>query len=139
MMDANAHLANTAYLDLAADARMACFADQGFPASEFARLAIGPVIRRDELEYFREVGLHERVTVTCAALALSREGGRFMLENEVWLPRGERAAVVRSTGGWLDLRARSLVVPPPPLLAVLRQFPRAEGFVELPPPRSKEA
>jgi acyl-CoA thioester hydrolase len=40
---------------------------------------------------------------------------------------------VRSTGGWLDLRARKLVAPPPALLAVFAMVPRAPGFVDLPP------
>ena len=131
-MDFNGHLANTAYLDLAADVRMAFFAEHGFPPGEFRRLGIGPVVRKDEIEYFREVGLHESVTVTHAALAMSPDGARFALENEIWTPAGERAATVRSTGGWLDLRARKLVPPPPALLAALQQVPRAAGFVELP-------
>jgi acyl-CoA thioester hydrolase len=135
-MDINGHMANTAYLDLAADVRMAFFAEHGFPPSEFRRLALGPVIRKEELEYFREVGLHDTVTVTYAALAMSADGARFVLENEVWSAEGERAATVRSTGGWLDLHARKLVTPPPALLAVLARVPRAPGFVEL-PPRSK--
>jgi len=130
-MDLNGHMANTAYLDMAADARMAFFEDHGFPASEFRRLAIGPVIRKDELEYFREIGLHETVTVTYAALAMSPNGARFVLENEIWSPRGERAATIRSTGGWLDLRVRKLVAPPPALLEVLKLVPRASGFTEL--------
>jgi acyl-CoA thioester hydrolase len=132
-MDFNGHLANRAYLDLAADVRMAFFAEHGFPPSEFRRLGIGPVVRKDELEYFREVGLHDTVTVTHAALAMSPDGARFVLENEIWSPAGERAATVRSTGGWLDLRARKLVAPPERLTAALRQVPRADGFVELPP------
>lgn len=133
-MDFNGHLANTAYLDLAADVRMAFFAEHGFPPSEFRRLAIGPVVRRDELEYFREIGLHETVTVTHAAVAMSPDGARFSLENEIWIAASERAAVVRSTGGWLDLRARRLVAPPPALLEALRRIPRAPSFVELPLP-----
>jgi acyl-CoA thioester hydrolase len=40
--------------------------------------------------------------------------------------------VVRSTGGWLDLRERKLVPPPPALFAATQQIPRAPGFVELP-------
>jgi len=124
-MDLNGHMANTAYLDMAADARMAFFEDHGFPASEFRRLAIGPVIRKDELEYFREIELHATVTVTYAALAMSPNGARFVLENEIWSPRGERAATIRSTGGWLDLRVRKLVAPPPALLEVLKLVPRA--------------
>ena len=134
-MDFNGHLANTAYLDLAADVRMAFFAEHGFPASEFRRLGLGPVVRKDELEYFREIGLHETVTVTHAALAMSPDGARFVVENEIWSGAGERAATVRSTGGWLDLRARKLVAPPPALLAAFLQVPRAPGFVELPPAR----
>ena len=132
-MDFNGHLANTAYLDLAADVRMAFFAEHGFPPSEFRRLALGPVVRKDELEYFREVGLHERVTVTYAALAMSADGARFVIENEIWSAAGERSAVVRSTGGWLDLRARRLVAPPAALLAAFAQVPRSADFVELPP------
>jgi acyl-CoA thioester hydrolase len=130
-MDINGHMANTAYLDLAADVRMAFFAEHGFPPREFLRLALGPVIRKDEVEYFREVRLHDRVTVTYAAGGLSPDGARFVLENEIWTPRGERAATVRSTGGWLDLNARKLVAPPPDLLAALQQVPRSAGFVSL--------
>ena len=131
-MDFNGHMGNTAYLDLAADVRVAFLADHGFPPSEFRRLEIGPVIRNEELEYFREIGLHETVTVTYAAVAMSADGSRFVIENEVWTSRGERAAVVRSTGGWLDLRARKLVVPPPELLAALSRLPRTPDYVELP-------
>ena len=93
-MDFNGHLANTAYLDLAADVRVAFFAEHGFPPTEFRRLAIGPVVRKDEVEYFREVNLHETVTVTYAALAMSPDAARFTLENEIFNAAGERAAVV---------------------------------------------
>jgi acyl-CoA thioester hydrolase len=131
-MDFNGHMANTAYLNVAADARMAFFAEHGFPLAEFRRLGVGPVIRKDQLEYFREVGLHDTVTVTLAALAMSADGARFVLENEIWLADGNRAAVVQSTGGWLDLQARKLVPPPPLLLQAIEQMPRAAGFTELP-------
>jgi acyl-CoA thioester hydrolase len=136
-MDFNSHMANTAYLNLAADVRMAFFAEHGFPPTEFRRLAIGPVIRKDELEYFREVGLHETVVVTYTALAMSVDGARFIVENEIWLKSGERAATVRSTGGWLDLGARKLVTPPAALLDAFMQVPRSPAFTELPPPAVK--
>ena len=130
-MDFNGHMANTAYLNLAADVRMTFFSEHGFPPREFHRLALGPVMKKDELEYFREVGLYDTVTVTYAVLAMSSDGARFVVENEIWSAAGERAATVRSTGGWLDLRARKLVAPPPGLLAAFAEAPRAPGFVEL--------
>ena len=131
-MDFNGHMANTAYLDLAADVRMAFFAEHGFPPSEFRRLGLGPVVRKDEVEYFHEVGLHDTVTVTYAVLAMSPDGARFVIENEILSSRGERAASVKSTGGWLDLRARKLVAPPEALLLAFQQVPRSPSFVELP-------
>jgi acyl-CoA thioester hydrolase len=131
-MDFNGHMANTSYLDLAADVRMAFFAEHGFPPVEFRRLAIGPVMRKDEIEYFREVGLHDTVTVTYAILAMSPEGARFIIENEIWSASGERAATVRSTGGWLDLRTRKLVAPPAGLFEVFAKVPRSSEFIELP-------
>lgn len=131
-MDFNGHMGNTAYLNLAADVRMAFFAEHDFPPAEFRRLAIGPVVKKEEIEYFREIGLHEKVIVTYAVLAMSPDGSRFTIENEIWTANGERAAVVRSTGGWLDLRARKLISPPPELLAAFEHAPRAPGFVELP-------
>lgn len=137
-MDFNGHMGNTAYLDLAADVRMAFFADHGFPPSEFRKLAIGPVVKKEEIEYFREIALHEKVTVTSALLAMSPDGARFTIENEIWSENGERAAVVRSTGGWLDLRARKLIAPPPELFAAFAQAPKAPGFVELAPRTKSE-
>jgi len=131
-MDFNGHMANTAYLDLAADVRMAFFAEHGWAPAEFRRIGLGPVVLREELEYFREVNLHETVTVTYAAAAMSKDGARFTLENEIWNASGERAAVVRSTGGWLDLRARRMVTPPPELHAVFLAVPRTPTFTELP-------
>jgi len=139
VMDANGHMGNWAYLNMAADARMAFFTEHGFPAKEFRRLAIGPVVRKDELEYFREIHLHEVVTVTLATLGMSPDGSRFILENEIWSAAGGKAATIRSTGGWMDLHARKLIPPPPALLAAFEQVPRAPGFVELPLPRAKGA
>ena len=130
-MDFNGHMANTAYLDLAADVRFAFFQEHGFPTSEFRRLALGPVVRKDEVEYFREVGLHDPVTVTLAVAAASPDGARFVLESEFFAASGERSARVRSSGGWLDLRARTLAVPPPELTAVMQRMPRTADFEEL--------
>jgi acyl-CoA thioester hydrolase len=129
-LDANGHMRNTAYLDKAADVRMYYFAEHGFPSREFARIAIGPVVRKDEIEYFRELRLLDAVTVTLQVDALSPDGARFVLRNEFW--REERlVARVRTAGGWLDLRARKLVAPPPGLHRLLEAGPRTDAFREL--------
>lgn len=131
-MDANAHMANVGYMNKCVDARMSFFVHCGFPAGEFARRKIGPVVRRDEIEYFREVALLEPLTVTLALGGCAPDGSRFRLVNEVLRADGKVAARVRSEGGWLDLASRKLIAPPPELLTALQKLPRSADFEELP-------
>ncbi|MGB5133527.1 MAG: thioesterase family protein [Steroidobacteraceae bacterium] len=130
-MDANAHMANVAYMNKCVDARMSFFVHCGFPATEFARRRIGPVVRRDEIEYFREVSLLEPITVTLTLGGCAPDGSRFRLVNEVLRADGKVAARVRTEGGWLDLSARKLIAPPAELLAALQKLPHSEDFEEL--------
>lgn len=127
----NAHMKNTAYLDFAANVRMIYFQAHGFPIREFERLRFGPVIRRDEVEYFRELRLLEAVRVTYELAGSSADGSRFLLRNEFYKEDGKLAARVNSTGGWLNLVERKLMLPPPELVAAMSQLTQTEDFVEL--------
>jgi acyl-CoA thioester hydrolase len=131
-MDANGHMRNAAYLGVAEDCRMQYFAAHGFPMAEFARLHLGPVVKADELAYFRELRLLEEATVDLTLAGLSDDGARFRLRNTVTRARdGQRSAVVTSTGGWLDLHERRLKPPPPAVAELLAALPRDEDFVAL--------
>jgi acyl-CoA thioester hydrolase len=131
-MDFNAHMANTAYLDKAADVRMMFLASTGLTMDELHRLHVGPVVMRDEVDYFREVRMMEalRVTYRCAGLAEDRS--RFRVCNEFWREDGTLAARVTSTGGWFDLSKRKLVVPPPPIRSAIESLERTPDFEVLP-------
>ena len=131
-MDYNGHMRNTAFLDKSADARLMFFAEHGLPADALIQLKICPVVRKDELEYFREIRLFEEMRVTLSAAGLSDDGGRFLLRNEFWRDNGTLAARVTSSGGWLDLAARKLVVPPDALRAALHLIQRTDDFQVLP-------
>lgn len=131
-MDFNSHMRNTAYLDRSADVRMMYFAENGFPMAEFYRLRIGPVILRDELEYYREIGLLDEFRVTLEMTELSADGSRFLIQNAFYRPDGKLVARVRSKAGWLDLGARKLTAPPEALLRALRNTPRSDDFREVP-------
>lgn len=131
-MDFNAHMRNTAFLDKSADIRLAFFAAHGMPAAELARLRIGPVVRKDEIEYFKEVRLLEEIRVTIAAAGLSDDCARFVVRNEFFRIDGTLAARIISSGGWLDLTARRLIVPPEALQRAMQAMPRTEHFAVLP-------
>ena len=131
-MDANAHMANVAYLSKCVDARMSFFKQHGFPVSEFAKRQIGPVVRRDELEYYREIGLLEPIKVTLEIAGMAPDGSRFRLRNEILTEDGKCAARITSEGGWLDLAKRKLIAPPADLLDALSAMPQATEFERLP-------
>lgn len=131
-MDFNSHMRNTAFLDKSADVRMMFFAENGFPMSEFLRLRLGPVVMKDEVEYRREVGLLQEITVTLALAGHAEDGSRFVLRNEILQRDGTLCARVTSTGGWLDLAARKLVVPPEPLHKAMKSLPPTGDFQVLP-------
>ena len=131
-IDLNSHMRNSAFLDKTTDVRQMFLVEHGFPMEEFVRLRIGPVIKKDELEYFSEIGLQQQITVTYALAGHSLDGSRFLLRHEIFRPDGKLSARVTSTGGWLDLDARRLIAPPPALLAAMNSLERSDDFVELP-------
>jgi len=131
-MDFNSHMKNTAYLDKAADVRLMFMIENGFPMEEFLRLRMGPVIMKDEVEYFKEVGLQQAITVTYALAGHAPDGSRFLFRNEIFRTDGKLSARVTSGGGWMDLDKRKLVAPPPALLAAMNSLTKTSDFVVLP-------
>jgi len=98
-MDFNAHMRNTAYLDKSADIRMMYFASCGFPMAEFVRLKLGPVVMKDEVEYFREFNLLDEVRVTMSLAGLSEDGSRMRIRNDLY--RWRDAGRARDVDGGL--------------------------------------
>jgi acyl-CoA thioester hydrolase len=131
-MDFNSHMRNTAYLDKAADVRQMFLIENGFPVEAFLDLRVGPVVMKDEVEYFSEIHLQQKIEVTYAIAGHAPDGSRFLLRHEIFRPDGRRSARVTSLGGWMHLDARKLIAPPPQLLAVMNKLEKTEDFVVLP-------
>jgi acyl-CoA thioester hydrolase len=129
-MDFNAHMRNTAYLDKSADVRMMYFSDCGFSMAEFMRLQLGPVVMKDEVQYFRECHLLDEIRVTFSMAGLSDDASRMILRNDFYR-KGTLAARVTSTAGWFDLKNRKLICPPENLAQPLRNLARTDDFAVL--------
>ena len=127
-MDFNSHMRNTAYLDKSADLRMMFFSENGFPMEEFMRRRIGPVVMKDEIAYFKEVRLLESLRATLVQAGMAEDGSHFLLRNEFYRADGRLVARVTSEGGWLDLAARKLIVPPDSLFQAMQSLPKTNDF-----------
>ena len=130
-VDPNGHVANMVYLQYAVDARIAFFASQGFPPMNFLRLGFGPVIKRDYVEYFREVMMLEEIRVTVENGGHSEDGSRFRVINNVYKADGVLSAKVTSIGGWLSMKERKLMEPPEELRQAWLTLSRTDDFEEL--------
>lgn len=131
-VDANSHMRNTSYLERAADVRLMYFAAHGFPLNEFRRLRFGPVVRKDEVEYFREVCLLDEFTVNFELAGLSEDASRMCLSHSFVGKNGQLLAKVKTLAGWLDLEHRKLVKPLTSLEEALRNLPQTQNFEILP-------
>ena len=127
-VDFNGHLGNTSFLDLAVDVRMFFFAENGFSVSEFQRLRFGPVIMKDEITYFKEMYMLDKIRITFQNAGLSEDATRFRLRNDFFREDGKMAASLTTNGGWLGFDTRKLVVPPKKLANAMRNLARTEDF-----------
>lgn len=126
-------MANTAYLDVCVDVRLGYFGTRGITPRDLEEHGIGPVVRRDEVDYHRELVMGERYEVDLELAGASPECSRFRLRNRFYKEGGGLVAEVVSTGGWLDHGERRLTVPPDAIRDALHALPRSEDFEELAP------
>lgn len=133
-MDWNRHMANTAYLDKAVDARVLALGRLGLTMEVFVRHGIGVVVMADELQYRREVKWMDEIDIDFALAGLADDASRFRVRNRIFRGgvSGELCATVTSTGGFLDLATRALVAPPPAIAAAYRALPRTTDYETLP-------
>ena len=132
-MDFNAHMKNTAYLDIGGRCADDVFSRRtGFSMSEFVRLKVGPVVRPSRPRIIsRELRLLEPISVNLTLAGLSNDASRFNLRNEFFRQDGKCAALVTSIGGWMDLAARKLTTPPDKLAEVLHALVKSDDFQAL--------
>jgi acyl-CoA thioester hydrolase len=133
-MDWNRHMANTAYLDKAVDARVLALGRLGLTMDVFARQGIGVVVMADELQYRREVNWMDAIDIDFALAGLAEDASRFKVRNRIFRggAGGELCATVTSTGGFMDLARRVLVAPPQNVAAAYRALPKTVDYETLP-------
>jgi acyl-CoA thioester hydrolase len=127
-IDANGHLRNTAYSELATNTRFSFFADHDFSVATLAKHQMGPVITREDIRYFREVTLLESVTVSCQVQAATADYAKFEFFQQIKKENGKVAAQLIVEGMWLDLVKRRPASPFPALLEVCKKIPLTDNF-----------
>lgn len=130
-LDANRHVRNTVFSELATHTRFRMLEASGFPQPRFEQARFGPVMFREEIRYRRELVFGERVTVNVLFAGLSDDGSHWRVHQEVTRVNGKQAGILTIDGAWIHLDTRKLVAPPHELLEVLRSLPRTNDWEPL--------
>ena len=127
-IDANRHLANTAYINFMSHTRMGFLMENGFGYKELARHNLGPVVFFEHIYYFKEVFAGKPVTVTLSLKGLSEDGMYFEFVHDFYDHKGRNFASCEMMGGWIDLKERKLTGLPAELFENLNSLDHTSDF-----------
>ncbi|MEP7279743.1 MAG: thioesterase family protein [Bacteroidota bacterium] len=127
-LDPNFHLRHSVYYDFGAYCRIQFLAAYGITAQFMQELHFGPILFREECQFKKEIHLSDSITIDVKLLHAKKDGRRWTMQHRIFKNNEIVAAILTLDGAWIDTRKRKLVVPPPQVLAVFEQGPKAEGF-----------
>ncbi|SRR5690554_1201680 len=127
-IDANRHLANTAYVNFMSHTRMSFLTENGMGQRELINHNLGPVVFYEHFYYFKEVFAGKPVKVTLEVKGLSEDGMFFEFVHNMYNHKGQHVAQCEMMGSWIDLRTRKLTSVPAHFLKPLEQLQRTDDF-----------
>ena len=130
-VDANRHLANSAYTNFMSHTRMAFLIEKGFTMKELAKYNIGPVVFYEHMFYFKEAFMGQPITVSLEVSGLSKDGTLFKFDHNFYNHKGENIAFCEMMGAWINLKERKMTTLPEELLVLAEAFPKTEDFMVL--------
>ena len=127
-MDPNGHMRHSAYTDYATQLRLEYLSLHGFTVQMFTKLAIGPILFREDTRFLKEIGLNETIRVRGELAGLNEDGSRWRIVHTLYKADDRPASIITVDGAWMDLRLRKLTLPPADLIEVMRQLPHHETY-----------
>ncbi|WP_209401566.1 thioesterase family protein [Pseudozobellia sp. WGM2] len=127
-VDANRHLANSAYLNFMSHTRMAFLFELGFDQKTLAQNEIGPVVFYEHMYYFKEAFPGKPVQVSMEIMGMSEDAKFFEFHHNFYNHKGENFAHCEMMGAWMDLSTRKLTGLTNEFLTSFSAAEKGEGF-----------
>ncbi len=127
-LDANRHLANSAYINFMSHTRMAYLTEQGFSQKAMQQEQIGPVVFYEHMYYFREILAGPPIRVSLEVKGMSEDGMFFEFHHNFYDAKGRHMAHCEMMGAWIDLKTRKLTSLTNDLLSRFSAMEKAEEF-----------
>lgn len=127
-IDANRHLANSAYINFMSHTRMSFLIDNGIDQRTMAKHNIGPVIFYEHVYYFKEVFQGSKIRVSFELGGLSEDGAFFKFVHNFYDQKGRNLAYCEMQGAWLNLGTRKVAPLPKDLIPLLEKAPKTANY-----------
>lgn len=127
-VDANRHLANSAYLNFMSHTRMAFLMELGFNQKTLAAHELGPVVFYEHIYYFKEAFPGKPVRVSMEIMGMSEDGKFFEFHHNFYDHKGTNFAHCEMMGAWMDLKTRSLIGLTNEFLTTFSGAEKGDGF-----------
>jgi len=127
-IDANRHLANSAYINFMSHTRMSYLIENGFDQRTMAQHNIGPVVFYEHVHFFKETFQGANIRVSFELGGVSKDGTFFKFIHNFYDHKGRNLAFCEMQGGWLDLEKRKLTPLPVNLIEMLDKAPKTADF-----------
>ncbi len=127
-VDANRHLANSAYINFMGHTRMAFLMELGFDHKLMAENKIGPVVFYEHMYYFKEVFPGKPVKVSLEVMGMSKDCCFFEFHHNFYDSKGKNVAHCEMMGAWMSMESRQLTRLSQELLVRFQHVEKPEGF-----------
>lgn len=127
-LDANRHMANSAYQNFMSHVRMAFLIENGFGQRQMAAYNTGPVIFSEQVFYFKEIHQGAPITVTCEVTGLSDDGSFFRFRHDFYDVKGNNMARGLMAGAWMHLGSRKIETLPAELYKLIQNISKSADF-----------
>ncbi|MBQ4913168.1 thioesterase family protein [Maribacter sp. MMG018] len=127
-VDANRHLANSAYLNYMSHTRMSFLMEIGVDHRSLAQHQIGPVVFYEHMYYFKEAFPGKPVKVSMEIMGMSEDGKFFEFHHNFYNHKGENFAHCEMMGAWIDLKTRKLIALPDDFMKMFESVEKGTGF-----------
>lgn len=127
-IDANRHLANSAYVNFMSHTRMSFLIDRGIDMKAMAKHQIGPVVFNENIFYFKEAFQGMKIRVSFELGGVSKDGTFFRFVHNFYDHKGRNMAHCEMHGAWINLMTRKLTPLPEDLMELLEESPKTKDF-----------
>ena len=126
-VDANKHLANSAYTNYMSQMRILAFNQAGLTMDVMTHLNLAPVVFYEHTYYFKEVR-ENNVIVSFELSGLSNDGMFFSFYHHFYDSNGRNLAFSEMLGAWISYDKRQLMSLPDNYTSSINDLPKSADF-----------